>query len=86
MEYLFAKSARKHKIGRAHALFVIAKNAPVEFAALAGKSSRLYWIGQDSRGVELEIIGLQLESQILIIHVMPRNFRRIKRRRSNEKG
>lgn len=86
MEYLFAKSARKHKIGRAHALFVIEKALPVEYAALVGKSPRLYWVGQDSRGVELEIIGIQLESQILIIHVMPRNFRRIKRRRTNEKG
>jgi hypothetical protein len=38
-------------------------------------------VGVDNRGLELEIAGIEFEDEILIIHVMPMNFRR---RRENE--
>ena len=34
------------------------------------------WVGYDDRGVELEIIAIDLYDMILVIHVMPRNFRK----------
>lgn len=37
----------------------------------------LVWVGYDGRGVELEIAGIVIEEDvILILHVIPRNFRR----------
>jgi hypothetical protein len=37
---------------------------------------RLVWIGEDDRGVELEVIGIDLSDYLLIIHVMPTAYRR----------
>jgi hypothetical protein len=36
----------------------------------------LFWIGVDDRGLELEIAGVEFEDEILVIHAMPRDFRR----------
>ena len=37
---------------------------------------RLVFIGRGDRGIELEIIGVQLPDYLLVIHVMPTEFRR----------
>lgn len=35
------------------------------------------WIGRDDRGLELEIVARELEADsLLVIHVMPYDFRR----------
>ena len=75
-EVRFAKSARKHRIGRAHVLFVLENYEPVTFLSIYGEDQKLLWIGQDDRGLELEIVAIKLVEHILVIHVMPRNFRR----------
>ena len=72
----FAKSARKHRIGKAHALFVLENHEPVTFLSSYGEDQKLLWIAQDDRGLELEIVAGKLAENILVIHVMPRNFRR----------
>jgi hypothetical protein len=85
-EIIFTQSARKHRIGRAHALWVIKNSKPVKVAAPEGiiKADRFTWVGFDQRGVELEIIGVDLEESILIIHVMPAKFRRGKNGQGSE--
>jgi hypothetical protein len=75
-EVRFAKSARKHRIGKAHVLFVLEKIEPVTFLSIYGEDQKLLWIAQDDRGLELEIVAVKLVEHILVIHVMPRNFRR----------
>jgi hypothetical protein len=75
-EVRFAKSARKHRIGKAHALFVLENHEPVTFLSSYGEDQKLLWIAQDDRGLELEIVAVKLAENILVIHVMPRNFRR----------
>jgi hypothetical protein len=75
-EVRFAKSARKHRIGKAHVLFVLENNEPVTFLSIYGEDQKLLWIGQDDRGLELEIVALKLAEYILVIHVMSRSFRR----------
>jgi hypothetical protein len=75
-EVRFAKSARKHRIGKAHALFVLENHDPVTFLPIDGEDQKLLWIGHDDRGLELEIVALKLVGFILVIHVMPRTFRR----------
>jgi hypothetical protein len=41
-----------------------------------GKADRLAWIGEDDRGVELEVIAVDLPEHLLVIHVMPTALRR----------
>ena len=37
---------------------------------------KLVWIGADDRGIELEIVALDLPDAIVVIHVMPTALRR----------
>ena len=71
----FTSNARKHKIGAAHARFVIENNVAVRTPGKNEFEHRLFWIGVDDRGLELEIAGIEFEDEILVIHVMPREFR-----------
>jgi hypothetical protein len=72
----FTSNARKHKIGAAHAKFVIENNVAIRTQGQNEFEHRLFWVGVDDRGLELEIAGIEFEDEILIIHVMPMNFRR----------
>ena len=72
----FISAARKHKIGAAHARFVIFNNNALRTPGENEFEHRLFWTGYDDRGLELEIAGVEFEDEILIIHVMPTNFRR----------
>jgi len=71
------KSARKRRIGKAHIIAAM-NNAgdPERFSAEGDLDERLLWIGEDDRGVVLEIIGIELPEYLLIIHVMPYAYRR----------
>jgi len=72
----FTRSARKHRIGRAHALHVIATVTPMEVAATDEFDARRVWLGPDDRGVDLEIVALVLPTELLVIPVMPTALRR----------
>ena len=72
----FTSDARKHKIGAAHARFVIENNIALQTPGHNEFEHRLFWVGVDDRGLELEIAGIEFADEILIIHVMPMNFRR----------
>jgi hypothetical protein len=77
-EVRFANSARRHRIGKAHVLVAL-ENAggPTVVAAPSDDlDDRLVFVGTDDRGVELEIIAIQLPSFLYVIHVMPTEFRR----------
>lgn len=72
----FTQSARKHRIGPAHALHVIDTVEPTRTPGPDATHDRLSWIGEDDRGVELEIIAVDLPEYLLVIHVMPAQYRR----------
>ncbi len=72
----FSQSARKHRIGKAHVLHVLDSQDPITVQRIGLDSPRMIWIGKDSRGLELEVVGLDLPEYLLIIHVMPTSFRR----------
>ena len=76
MEIRFSRSARKHRIGKAHALYVIANTDPIEIPADDDHDPRLVWIGPDDREVEREIVAIQLPNLLLVIHVMPAHYRK----------
>jgi hypothetical protein len=71
----FTRSARKHRIGKAHAMHVIRTVEPELMPATETADARLSWVGEDDRGVELEIVALVLEDMWLVIHVMPTSYR-----------
>ena len=49
----FTRKSRKHKIGKAHALFIIENNELIREPGFEDFEYKLYWQGIDSRGVEL---------------------------------
>lgn len=38
--------------------------------------ARLVWVGPDDRGIELEIVVLELDDVIVVLHVMSTTLRR----------
>jgi len=72
----FAQSARKHRIGKTQVLHVLANQDPVSVQQVGRDAPRMLWVGKDSRGLELEIVALDLPEYLLVIHAMPRAFRR----------
>lgn len=57
-------------------MHVINSTEPVRVPASETADARLVWIGEDDRGVELEIVALDLAEAVIVIHVMPTNLRR----------
>lgn len=83
MQTKFARSSRRHLIGRAHVLHVMNTVEP-SVTVNDRVEDEYLWAGTDDRGVDLTIVGILLvEGQrtdgesgdlLLIIHVMP-NYR-----------
>lgn len=57
-------------------MHVINSTVPVRVPASADSDARLVWIGPDDRGIELEIVALDMEDEVVVIHVMPTSLRR----------
>lgn len=68
----FTRSARRHRIGKAHALHVMNTAEPIN------DPNGITWVGEDDRGVELEIVLVETPDIFLVIHVMPTALRRRK--------
>lgn len=57
-------------------MHVINSTEPVEVPASDTADARLVWIGEDDRGIELEIVALDLAEAVIVIHVMPTKLQR----------
>lgn len=57
-------------------MFVINSVDPAHVPATATADARLVWTGEDDRGIELEIVALDLDDAIVVVHVMPTALRR----------
>jgi len=81
VEIRFAQAARRHRIGRASARFVMARTNPAAITTAQGSPAWL-WVGVDERDRELEVVAVQAQSDRdpepvwLVIHVMPSHYRR----------
>jgi hypothetical protein len=73
MAIKFFRSARRHRIGRAHALYVMRTGTVTPVVTKKGEYGVLY-TGVDDRGVPLEIIGFVEDGDLYIVHVMPTSF------------
>lgn len=75
MRIEFTTASRRHRIGRAHARFVLARCEPTQVSTNRGEQGWLY-IGPDDRGLVLEVLAVVTdEDTLLVIHVMPFAFR-----------
>lgn len=81
MRVRFANSARRHRVGKAHALHVM-NTATRTFRTDNNGEIKTWWIGNDDRGLELEVMGFEAidtktyDHVLLVIHVMPTALRR----------
>lgn len=57
-------------------MHVINTVTPISIPASDIADVRLVWTGPDDRGIELEIVALDLPDEWLVIHVMPTALRR----------
>jgi len=57
-------------------MHVIATFDPIRIPATRDLDARLVWVGSDDRGIELEIVALDLPEAIIVIHVMPTELSR----------
>ena len=81
MEIRFTQAARRHRIGKASARFVLAHVLPTGVTTAHG-SPAWRWVGIDERGRELEIVAVEVlgdqdpEPVLLVLHVMPTHYRK----------
>lgn len=57
-------------------MHVMNSTKPLQVPPSETADTRLVWIGEDDRGIELEIVALDLAAAVIVIHVMPTNLRR----------
>ena len=76
----FTQAARKHRVGRSSARYVMAGTTPMGMVTEQGDPGWRY-VGRDERERELEIIAVELEDThygedvLLVIHAMPTQLR-----------
>jgi hypothetical protein len=71
MRLKFTRSSRRHRIGRAHAMFVV-NNVEPQITTNQHEEAEYRWYDQDDRGVWITVVGIQIETDlILVIHVQP---------------
>jgi hypothetical protein len=71
----FTTASRKHRLGRAHVRYVMATQEPEEIVTTQGERG-LKYVGPDDRGLELEVIAVELDGgDLLVIHAMPTGLR-----------
>jgi hypothetical protein len=75
MEIRFTKSARKHRIGKARVLLALQNAHTVLPLPAMGPDARTMHYGTDDRGLDLEIVTIQLPDYLLVIHAMPSKYR-----------
>lgn len=75
----FAQSARKHRIGKASARYVMDMYEPTRFDDEG--TMKLLWVGKDERDRELEVIAVDQDTRILVIHVMPADLKNRRRKK-----
>ncbi|WP_146211192.1 hypothetical protein [Quadrisphaera granulorum] len=71
----FTQAARKHKVGKAHALHVLHTCPGWPIRSKRGEEALLF-VGPDDRGLELELLVVFVPDGLLVLHVMPTALRR----------
>lgn len=76
MRVQLTQSARRRKVGVARVLEAMTDaGEPTVIPATADYDERLLFIGRDHTGLELEILAIEQPDRLLVIHVMPTEWR-----------
>jgi len=71
MRLSFARSASRHGVSHDRSRFVVERCACPLYSSDPDDADLVVFLGPDQRGVALEVIGLELEGDvILVIHAM----------------
>jgi hypothetical protein len=75
MKVSFARSATKHRVSRDRSKFVIEHCGDVleidpPAGAPADASKRLLYLGNDDQGIPLEVMAVQVEGGVHVLHAM----------------
>jgi hypothetical protein len=65
----FARSARRRRTGRPHALAVMTTRSATALPADDEHDERRVWIGGDDRGIELTVVAAHMPEGLLVLHV-----------------
>ena len=57
-------------------MHVISTTEPIRIEATEDHDARLVWVGIDDRGVDLEVVALDLADAIVVMHVMQTDLRK----------
>jgi hypothetical protein len=57
-------------------MHVTTTSVPEQIPASDIADARLAWIGTDDRGIEPEIVALDLPDAVVAVHIMPTSLRR----------
>jgi hypothetical protein len=71
----FAQSSRKDKIGQERITYVI-NTYEGSYLPRRFFDQKILWVGLDFKGLELEVIAVELDDHYFVIHAMPKIFRR----------
>ena len=72
----FSQAARRHRIGKGHAFYVMATASVSEETDPQSGDLAVVWVGPDTRGVELTIVAVEKETYFVVTHVQPTYRRR----------
>lgn len=70
----FFRSARRHRIGKAHALHAMTFAHSIQPVVTSQGEQGIEYYGHDMRGVELHIVAFPEGENLYVIHVQPTSF------------
>lgn len=77
MDVRFTASAYRHGASRENILAAMeAHGEPLAVMNEAGTQVEFWWFGEDDRGTDLEVMGVERAEYMLIVHAMPLAYRR----------
>ncbi len=68
--------ARKHGISRKRIEQALINQSFSATLSIAGSDPKVVYLGNDDKGMEIEIIAVVLPGLLLVIHAMPTHYRR----------
>jgi len=71
----FSRSTRRHRVGKRHVWHVMATAPATIGTSRVTGDVTISWIGNDDRGVELEVVAIEKSDAFLVVHVMPTHYR-----------
>ncbi len=70
MKVKVTKSAKKHRIGTTHIIYIIGNYPSRLVFSERNNRYELHWVGRDTRGREIEVFAIEHASFLEVFHAM----------------